>query len=412
MGQTPSIVDRLSSWDLLAKIAVGFALITLGTKYYFMALPVFFDWAELRASDFYVFWSAGQIMRAHDAAAIFDLQIFNEQLKTQFDPTHKLGTDQEGFGLFWLYPPTMLPWVFPFGYMSATAAIFLFTTFSLLVWYITIRNSFGRDTDASILPVLFAPIVFVCLAFEQNGILTACILIGFIYSVRNRRGPWMIALFACLMLYKPTYGLLMPLVLIFERRWDAFLASGVLCTAYLGAVTAIWGLDYWHAFAQQQSEFMVLIKQGLYAQFAVTTMSFFLQLGSDFNVAIVAHIVGVILQLGCFVIIWRKGNWDLRIAAFLILTPLLYYYGNIYDFVGSALAIGLLYPYFKAFKYGTIFLTAYWLIPIAFRTSIEAWGLLELPLLNPIVMGMMVYIAIKGIKPVPGVYHASSSASQ
>ncbi|MEM7242152.1 MAG: glycosyltransferase family 87 protein [Pseudomonadota bacterium] len=396
----------------MSKIAIGFALIVLGTKYYFMLRPIILSEAPLRSSDFYVFWAAGQIMRDQGAVAIFDSQIFNNELKTLFEPTHHLGTDQEGFGLFWLYPPTILPWVLPFGYISATWSIFLFTTVSLIIWYITLRSTFMHDTKAGILPVLFAPIVFVCLAFEQNGILTACILIGFIYSVHNQRNPWLIALFAMLMLFKPTYGLLMPLVLIFERRWDAFFASAVLCSAFTGAVTMVWGVEYWHAFAEQQADFLVLIKQGLYAQFAVTTMSFFLQIGSGFDFAINAHIFGVIVQLVCFIIIWRMGNWDLRIAAFLILTPLLYYYGNIYDFVTSAVAIGILYPYFARFKYGKVFLVLYWLIPMAFRTSIEAWGMLELPILNPIVIGIITYLAIKKIEPVKAVYSASNSASQ
>jgi hypothetical protein len=97
--------------------------------------------------------------------------------------------------------------------------------------------------------LLFAlafPAVFVNLGHGQSGFLTAGLL-GLGLLLLDKR-PLASGVLFGLLAYKPQLGLLLPLVLIADRRWQAFI-SAALTTAALSLLSyAVFGAEVWDAF--------------------------------------------------------------------------------------------------------------------------------------------------------------------
>ena len=411
MADPRIILSKITSWPILAKFALCLAALLLSTKAYFLLRPFVIADTPTRFSDYYVFWSVAQIIEDYGSIAAFDRDLLNTYLSQFAEPFIKDAGEEGSFGLFWLYPPTVLPWIWPLGHMSAEMGLLVYVVAALAMWSYVVKRHFEPHAGVSIWPVLFAPIVFVTLAFEQNGLFTAAILISFIYAVKNKQAPWLIGVIAALMLYKPHFGVLMPVILILEKDWRSFLWAGVFCSLYLAVVTAIWGMEYWQAFFDKQDILHQFVSRGDFARYTISSLGFMQQLGISYEVAIWVHLLVALLLIGIVVFIWRQGNWDFKIASFLMITPLIPPYAAVYDFTVSAFALGLVFPYFRATRLGAIFITAYWMAPMNFRTEARQFDILELPILNAIMVGMIVYFVRSGASK-GDFYQASSSASQ
>ena len=401
---TSSPILRLFNWDNLGLYSCILALVVLGSKLYFLTLAFLHVPDALRYSDFFVFYAAAQILETENATSLLDPTLLNAQLGAlfNFEALRAAGLNVEQY---WLYPPTIFPWIKPLGPLPAHLALMLYYVLSLTLWFYVVRRYFRAQSTLSILPVLFAPIVFVNFSFEQNGIFSACILIAFISILRlNGSAIWLGVLATCL-LFKPTLGLLIPVVLILERRWDGLVWSSILGGAYVAFVTWVWGIEYWIALFETHRDFQPLVEAGLYAQYAISAYGFFQQLGLGHIVSLWLHAAAAVAMLFCFIGIWHSQDWNLRCAAFLLISPLLSSYGNIYDFVPAAFAIGLLYPVFSKWKWGPVALGLFWFAPIAFRPEVNILGALEMPILNFALIGFLTWIALTQ-------NYASSSESQ
>ena len=389
----------LFSWQGLAVYALIFGISILFVKAYFSFLPLYSAEGKLRLSDFYVFWAASQIMQEQGILAAFDLELLNAKLRLHFEPRPDLWAIEGGFGLFWLYPPTIVPFVYPIGYLDAMPALAVFLVISLGLWIYTVKRYYVAPEGLSILPVLFAPTVFVNLAFEQNGIFTAFLLIGFIYAVKDQRNPWVIGVFAMLMLIKPHFGVLMPIVLLLEKNYKAFGACAVLCCFYLGLVTYAFGIEYWIAFLERQEFLSVFINRGEYARFSTTAFGFFLIAGIPHQITYVLHAIFVIGLIGGFLYVWRTQIWELRISMFLLVTFLIPHYSAVYDFTASAFVFGLIYPFALKYKFGKALMILFWVTPMFFNSAPNLLGYLEMPIVNVMMIIFICYIAKHNMPP-------------
>ncbi|MEM7242151.1 MAG: glycosyltransferase family 87 protein [Pseudomonadota bacterium] len=392
------ILRWLFSWQALSIYAIVFAIIIFGAKILFSFRPLFYADAELRLSDFYVFWAAAQIMQENGIIAAFDQSVLNAKLAPFFGAQNTAASDAGELGLFWLYPPTILPWIYPLGFTSPMVGLVLFLLASIAIWCVTVLRFFPRLSDASVFPVLFAPALFVTLSFEQNGAFSAFCLIGFIVALKENRSPWLIGLFACLLLFKPQLGVFMPLVLLLERNYRAFFAAAVLCMLYLSAVTAIWGLEYWDAFFEKQRFMAGIINEGHYARLSISVFGFLQIAGFSAQPALFVHLGFAVALLWIFWDVWRKADWNLRISLFIMATLLLPHYTLVYDMTASAFVFGLIFPYAHRFKFGPLAMLIFWTSPMFFNSAPNLFGLIELPLINLAMIGFIWYLTKADIR--------------
>ena len=144
----------------------------------------------------------------------------------------------------WHYPPPFL--------LVAAALAFLPYLAALITWQLATFIPFtmmmqrivpGRET---LLLTLAAPLTLFCLTQGQNGFLTT-FLMGSGLMLLERRPVIAGLLFGCLV-YKPQFGLVIPVMLLAGRRWRA-IAGGVVSAGILIALTLVlWGWPVWQAF--------------------------------------------------------------------------------------------------------------------------------------------------------------------
>ena len=102
--------------------------------------------------------------------------------------------------------------------------------------------------------VAVAPCVIVCIFFGQNGFFTSALLIGGLLYLDRR--PILAGVLFGILTVKPQLGLLLPMVLLLERRWLT-IASAVVTTGILVALTSmlfgwhIW-IEFWQKVVPQQ----------------------------------------------------------------------------------------------------------------------------------------------------------------
>jgi hypothetical protein len=175
--------------------------------------------------DFIEVWVAGRFALQGHPAAPYDWHVHHAA------QVAVIGHPFAGF-LGWHYPPlflfvaaalAMLPYVPSFLiWIAATALLYAVT-----IWKITERYE-------AALVALAMPAAFGCALVGQNGFVTAAILGAALLALEKR--PWLAGLFIGLLSYKPQFGLLFPILLLFDRNWRA-LASATLATLALLAMS-------------------------------------------------------------------------------------------------------------------------------------------------------------------------------
>ncbi|HML06625.1 MAG TPA: glycosyltransferase family 87 protein [Xanthobacteraceae bacterium] len=232
--------------DLYAKLTVAAAVFFVMLEISYLVLaglpPIDKPWVDgthfVIGRDFLNTWMGGRSVFGDGPAAWFDLRVYNAALREM------LGTDYQEH--YWSYPPHVLLFTWPFGLMPYLPAYIAWCLTGIALYLIACSGAIARDR---LMFLAVAPGVAVCVFFGQNGFYTAALLIGGLLS-RDRRPVLAGALFGILTI-KPQIGLLLPVVLLLERRWVT-IASALATAAVLVAATAmLFGWDVWIEFWQK-----------------------------------------------------------------------------------------------------------------------------------------------------------------
>jgi Glycosyltransferase family 87 len=188
-------------------------------------------------TDFSNVWTAGKMALNGQAAQAWDWQSHLEvQRKTHHDPNIPF------YG--WHYPP-------PFLLIAASLALFPYLM-ALILWQVstlalaikTVR-AIVPDSKA-ILIALGCPVVLVCFGHGHNGFLTGALLCGGLLLLDKR--PWIAGILLGCMIYKPQFGLVLPVVMLIGGHWRAIM-SATIAALLLSLITIVlWGLPVWSAF--------------------------------------------------------------------------------------------------------------------------------------------------------------------
>jgi len=186
--------------------------------------------------DFIIFYGASNLTLHGQAAQAFDPQALLVVQRAVLPGVPE--------GLRWCYPPpyqlliaplALLP--FPLAY-----AVFIGVTLAAFAWMVQTIYP-GRLT---LLMIGAFPGTFVNIWDGQNGFLTAALL-GFGLTALDRR-PWLAGAMLGLLVYKPQFGILLPILLIGTGRWRSTLAAALSGGAFIAASALILGTAPWIAF--------------------------------------------------------------------------------------------------------------------------------------------------------------------
>jgi alpha-1,2-mannosyltransferase len=177
-----------------------------------------------------------------------------------FDPALQYAREQALFGAGtpfygWHYPPFFLLIAAALALMPYVPALLLWQAATLALYLAVIRMTLrdclplpARHGSAWLwlLQALAFPAVFVNLGHGHNGFLTAALIGGGL--VMLERHPRRAGFLFGLLVYKPQFGLLLPLALVASSRWQAVVAAAVTVAALVLATLLAFDPSTWVAF--------------------------------------------------------------------------------------------------------------------------------------------------------------------
>ena len=177
---------------------------------------------------------------------------------TAFDPAAHFAREQAIFGAAtqyyaFQYPPVFLLVAAALAQLPYLPALALWQAATLALYLLAIRaiivsspspGRVGIRGDWLLLALAF-PAVFINLGHGQNGFLTAA-LFGGALALLDRR-PLVAGVLIGLMIYKPQFGLMIPLVLLATGRWRVIVAAAATVLVLLLLTLAAFGTEVWPA---------------------------------------------------------------------------------------------------------------------------------------------------------------------
>jgi hypothetical protein len=257
----------------------------------------------------------------------------------------------------------------------AALAVWQLSTLALYLWNML---AIERDPRA-FLPALAFPAVFINLAHGQNGSLTAALLGGGMLLVD--RTPVLAGMLLGLLVYKPQFGLLIPIALAVSARWRVFWTATATVIAVSAVTYFVYGVAVWDAFRESLAYTRtVLLEEGgtgfykLQSAFAAVRLW-----GGPVLLAYAAQAIVVLAVIFFLVRIWRNESAlafkaAALIAGALLVTP----YSLDYDLVvmGPAIAFLAAYGLRRGFlPYERSALAFCWLAPLITRSAALYVGL-------------------------------------
>ncbi len=316
-------------------------------------------------TDFSSFWSAGHMALQGRAPQAYDWNAM-AAVQRQIFGTEKLSP--------WSYPPVFLFIAAPLAMLSYLAAYFVWQGASLLAalgvyWKILPQQVSRRD---ALLFGLGFPAVLVCLGHGQTGFLTAALMAGGLLALR--KNEILAGILFGLMIYKPQFGVLLPIVLAAGGYWRAFVAASVTVLIVLGLSGIVWGWPAWQAFLNSLPATRTIVFEQGDTGFEKFQSAFsWVRLWHGPVALAYAAQAGVALAVAAAVVwIWRgEGSFALKAAALLTGSLLVSPYTLDYDFVvfGMALAFLVAHGLARGFQpWDKTLIAIAWFIPAIARS--------------------------------------------
>jgi alpha-1,2-mannosyltransferase len=287
-------------------------------------------------TDWLAFYGAARAYLDGRIALIFDSAAFTAYLNADFGSW----LAQPLAFRPWVYPPSFLLLLVPFGALPLAASYVLFELASGAALLLALVVGSDRPEERWLVIVSG----FWCFGAAhtvmqgQNAFLIAALLIGGWRAIRF--SPVLGGVLLGLATIKPQLFVLVPIALIGAREWRALAAAIVSVTALAGISAALLGIEAWSSwldFARHPGEWIANARL-----FGTSWFAFLAGLGLSWNIAealqmIVTAASAVIVYLSCRSAKPRDQQLAILLAATLIAAP----HSSFYDTLLLAIAVTL-----------------------------------------------------------------------
>ena len=321
--------------------------------------------------DYLVFWYAGLETAAGRALELYNPLKFSANLVENFGKQFNIAT--------WLYPPHVLAIYAGLSKLTFALGWLVFGVISLAAYLFSVAKIFPDKPRIALLCAI-SPATFICIMQGQTGILVSALLFAGLFAMPTR--PILAGILIGLLTIKPQMGILIPFILIFERRFLTFAVASLTTLVLIAASMAWLGLDVWQQYltSTMDGSSIALLKYiaSLKIGSMLTLYGFASALGAPHEIAMTAQ---ALTALGCLIATWFvvRSNIDLtsKIITYILLTYLVSPYVMSYDFSAATLAAAVVITtatYSKPDRilaYGIFFLplihiaTEYLLVPLS-----------------------------------------------
>jgi hypothetical protein len=313
--------------------------------------------------------------------------VYDGNAVAAFDPPQQFAREQAIFGAAtqfygWHYPPfflfvaAALAWM-PYGLALAVWQTLTFGLYLLAIGAIVKAASPERGGKLFGMPGWFLlalafPAVLINVGHGQNGFLTAALLGGALVMLDRR--PLLAGILFGLLIYKPQYGIMLPIVLAVSGRWRCFAAAAATVMLVAAATTLTFGVAVWHAFFVS-TEFTrsVVLEQGNTGWYKIQSVFAWARMwGASIPLAYAMQGVTILALAAALAWLWRgTASFPLKAAALCLATILATPYSFDYDMMVLAPAIAFLAAdgFARGFApWGKSALAMLWLVPLVARS--------------------------------------------
>jgi hypothetical protein len=243
--------------------------------------------------DFMNFWMYGKSASLERPGIWYDVPSYHGVQRAW------LGEDYQGSS--WSYPPSVIPFAWPFAQLPYLASLALWSALGLGVLAATLRNH-GHGVRF-IAMVFLGPAAVFCLISGQSSLLTAAMTLGALAALDRR--PVLAGVLIGLLTLKPQLGLLYPLMLAASGRWRVFGVAAATTLVIVALTTVLYGPQVWIDFVTMglpvQSHVMA-DPELIATPFYVTVFMNVRGLDAPYWVAMSAQMV---VSLAAAAIVWR-----------------------------------------------------------------------------------------------------------
>ena len=395
----------LVAWAVLAASLIGIVYLLAGS-----AGPND-SYGRPLGTDFASFYAAGTLVGDGLAAQAFDQAAHFAREQAIFGPATQYYAFQ--------YPPVFLLVAAALAQLPYLPALALWQTATLVLYLLAMRAILAPAQNGVapgrlwLLLALAFPAVFINLGHGQNGFLTVA-LFGGALALLDRR-PIIAGILIGLMIYKPQFGLMIPLVLIATGRWRVVIAAAATVVALLLVTHVAFGPAVWPAFfASMTFTRVVLLEQGDVGFFKMQSVFAWVRLWGG-PVALAYVIQGIVTLATAVALVWfwrSQARFSLKASALLIGTLLATPFCLDYDLMLLAPAIAFLAldgqrDGFCAW-HKTV-LTALWLVPLISRSVAEA---VSIPLAAPVLLLAFVFVLQRAMNESSGLQADGAIAAE
>jgi alpha-1,2-mannosyltransferase len=237
------------------------------------------------------------------------------------------------------------------------------------------------------------PAVLINVGHGQNGFLTAALLGGALASLDRR--PLFAGILFGLLVYKPQFGLMIPIALLAGAHWRTFAAAAATVALLTLVTTAVFGPQVWQAFlASTHFSRTVVLEQGATGWEKIQSLFSWARMwGAPIPLAYALQGALTVTLGVALVWLWRSAASPALKAAALCLTSILATpYTLDYDMMvlGPAIAFLAVHGLVRGFApWEKTALAVLWLTPIAARSVAQA-TLIPLGVLSMLAMFVVI----------------------
>lgn len=297
---------------------------------------------SLADKDFANYWMAGRLIHEGRVLDLFGPQpVYFAHLRAAF------GADFPWHA--WSYPPHYLLFVWPLGLFSYKGAALVFLIGSGTAFVLAYRAYVNEDRvlvkgGSALAWIAIAPLLLLNLWCMQNGYLSGALFLGALV-LRDKR-PILAGILLGALTIKPQLGVLLPFLLIAEKRWLMIISASATTGLLVATSVAVFGSGAWQGFFEHVLPYQTSVMtklDGLFLSMLPSTFGALRNLGATWELALGVHWlvaipVALISIFAFFRITDMQGRSNILLIATFIVTP----YALNYDLAGFAAAVAVL----------------------------------------------------------------------
>lgn len=243
----------------------------------------------------------------------------------------------------WLYPPSYLLLLLPFGYLSSGLGCAFFLLASSLALLAALWFYAGTHRVIHIAALCLSPAAMINFYLGQNAFLSAALICGGAMMLKRR--PLAAGVLFGLLSYKPQLALLVPIALLAARSWKTLASAAATSVLLIAVSAALFGVDAWRSWIEMAggaSDLSALATAGRLSGASVFACA--ILFGAAPPIATALQALAAVIAAGAVYISWRSQIPEtLKLAVLLAATVFGAPHATGYDALLVAFAASLLF---------------------------------------------------------------------